>query len=111
MAKRDFNDEERYAVYTVHGEKCYMCGEPIDLLSMEVDHIIPEKCLDDPDGLAAILAGYGLPPDFDINSFANWLPSCKRCNNRKRDAVFNPTPMVQVELQRAADKAVEAAAL
>lgn len=108
MAKRQFSDHERYAVYTVHNEKCYMCGEPIDLLSMEVDHIIPETLLEEPTKLTTILGTYGLPADFNLQSFANWLPACGPCNNRKRSRVFNPTPRIQLELQIAASKASQA---
>jgi 5-methylcytosine-specific restriction endonuclease McrA len=111
MAKRQFSDHERYAVYTVHNEKCYMCGEPIDLLSMEVDHIIPEMLLEDPTKLTTVLDTYGLPADFNLQSFANWLPACGPCNNRKRSRVFNPTPRIQLELQIAASKASQAAEL
>jgi 5-methylcytosine-specific restriction endonuclease McrA len=111
MGKHQFTDAERYAVYNVHGEKCYMCGEPIDLLSMKVDHIIPEQLLNEPERLAAILAEYGLPTNFDLNSYANWRPACGPCNNRKRARIFNPTPRIQIELQIASEKAGEAEAL
>src|SRR5882724_3034060 len=111
MAKRQFSDAERYAVYTVHGEKCYMCGEPIDLFTIEVDHIIPETLLGDSERLATILTDYGLPGDFDLQSFSNWLPACGRCNNRKRSRAFNATPRIQLELQIAEEKAPQAAAL
>lgn len=111
MSKRQFSDSERYAVYTVHGEKCYMCGELVDLLSMEVDHIIPEALLEYPTRLEAVLALFGLPADFSLQSFANWRPACGRCNNRKRSRVFDPTPLIQIELQIAAEKAPKAAEL
>lgn len=111
MSKRQFSDPERYAVYTVHGEKCYMCGEPIDLFSMEVDHVIPESLLDDLPALQKVLNDYGLPKDFDIQSFANWMPACKGCNNRKRSRLFKPTPRIQLEIQIASEKAPKAAAL
>jgi hypothetical protein len=111
MAKRQFSDAERYAVYTVYGEKCYMCGEPIDLLTMEVDPVIPETLLNDPTRLATILSEYGLPADFNLQSFANWLPACRPCNNRKCSRVFNTTPRIQLELQIIAEKGPKAAAL
>ncbi|MBA2713181.1 MAG: HNH endonuclease [Rubrobacteraceae bacterium] len=98
-------------MYTVHGEKCYMCGEPIDLLTMEVDHIIPESLLGDPTRLAKILADYDLSASFDLQSFANWLPACRTCNNRKRSRVFNPSPLIQIQLQIAEEKAPQVAAL
>lgn len=108
MAKRQFSDAERYAVYTAHREKCYMCTEPVDLYSMQVDHVIPEALLDNPEELAATIAAFNLPNDFDVQSFQNWLPSCARCNNRKRSRIFNPTPRIQLELEIAAEKAPHA---
>ena len=111
MKRRQFIDVERYAVFTVHGERCYMCGIPLDLLTMEVDHILPASLADDPAKLRAITNTLGLPDDFALESFANWLPTCGRCNNRKRDLVFESTPIVQVELQKAAGKAARAAEL
>jgi len=111
MRRKQFSDAERHAVFTVHGERCYMCGTPLDLLSMEVDHILPASLADEPDKLRAITDSLGLPYDFGLESFANWMPACSRCNNRKSDLVFEPTPIVQVELQKAAEKAARAAEL
>lgn len=72
---------------------------------MQVDHIIPEHLLDDSIRLDAVLREFGLPPTFDLNSFENWMPSCPAHNNQKRDAVFEPTPIIQKVLQDAAKKA------
>lgn len=108
MSRYTFSDAERYAVYTVHGERCYMCHNVIDLLTMEVDHIIPEHLLDKPEELAGILHRFGLPHDFSLNSYANWMPACGPCNNRKRGKAFQPTPLIQMELQIAREKASKA---
>ena len=105
MSKRSFSAVERYAVFTVHGERCYMCSEPLDLQTMEVDHVIPEALLSEPVRLASVLENYGLPPDFDLQSWSNWLPACGPCNNRKRNRVFRPTTRVQLDLEIAAEKA------
>jgi len=43
MAKYSFNSVERFTVYITYGEKCYICAAPVDLQSMQVDHIIPES--------------------------------------------------------------------
>lgn len=88
-----------------------MCREPIDLLTMEVDHIIPETLLEDPTRLATILTDFGLAADFDPQSFANWQPACGPCNNRKRSRVFDSTPRIQLELQIALEKAPKVEAL
>ena len=78
---------------------------------MEVDHILPETLVEKPKELQAALNAFSLPQDFDINSFANWLPVCRPCNGSKRDLVFEPTPIIQVHLQRAIAKASAATEL
>lgn len=108
MSKRKFSNAERYAVFTIHLEKCYLCGKAIDLLSMVVDHVIPETLLDDPPKLAVVLEQLGLPADFDLQSFANWMPTCGPCNLRKREEVFEPSLLVQLCLQTARKKAPSA---
>jgi 5-methylcytosine-specific restriction endonuclease McrA len=105
MSKYNFSNEERYAIYTVHGEKCYLCNIPIDLKSMQIDHIIPESLINDKDKLDKVLSEFGLSHDFNLNSPDNWLPSCASCNRRKLDTIFTPSPIVQIELQNAIKKA------
>jgi hypothetical protein len=105
VTKRGFTAVERWAVYTVHGEKCYMCPRPLDLRSMQVDHIVPESLLDEPKALQHTLEQLGLPPDFQINDFGNWLPAHPDCNNLKSSTPFNPSLLIQMQLQRAAAKA------
>lgn len=108
MSRYQFSAAERYAVYVTHGERCYLCRHPVDLKTMQVDHIIPEHLEDTPAKLAKVKRDLGRPMSFDLNSFENWLPSCGSCNNRKRELVFEPSPLVQVELQRAAARAEDA---
>jgi hypothetical protein len=78
---------------------------------MEVDHVIPEALLDlssnpkRPRNTRVDPKQLWLPLDFDLQSFANWLPSCCPCNDRKRSRVFNPTPRIQLDLQIATEKA------
>lgn len=102
--KREFTDHERYAVFTAHGERCYLCRRPLDLQTMEVDHVLPEQLLSEPGRLATVLAHFGLPSTFEIQSLVNWLPSCRPCNNRKRAQVFEPVPAVLLELNEAGRK-------
>jgi hypothetical protein len=77
---------------------------------MHVDHVIPETLLDSPESLRAILQAFGLSIDFNLNSFENWMPACVPCNLRKIANVFEPTPLIQLELQKATDKAEDARA-
>jgi hypothetical protein len=110
MAKKAFSAAERYAVYMAHGEKCYLCTEPINLKTMQVDHVVPES-LEGTTKLAEALSLLGLPPTFDLQSFENWLPSCGPCNNLKSNQVFKPAPIVLALLQKAAERAPTAQAL
>lgn len=105
MSNYKFSPAERAEIFSTHGEKCYLCSKPLNLKTMEVDHVIPESLLEKPEELHAALNAFGLPPDFDLNSFANWLPACSPCNGAKNDLVFTPSPLVQVHLQRAIAKA------
>ena len=110
MSTYRFSDAERYAVFTVHGERCWLCGEPVGLLDMEVDHVIPES-LEGGQELADLLQQLGLPDDFDLNHFNNWMPAHRRCNREKSNAIFRPSPMIQLKLQGAAEKIGKAEAL
>ncbi len=110
MARYKFSAAERYAVFTVHNEKCWLCGEPIGLLETEVDHVIPETLIGNA-ALATVLTGLGLQADFEINSFANWMPAHRRCNGEKSDTVFRSSPLIQLKLQSAIDRADRAEAL
>src|SRR5690625_1481713 len=107
MSRYQFNVHQRYAIFTVHGERCYLCGRPIDLQTMQVDHIIPETLAENSGKLAATLEALGRPATFNVNSYENWLPSCAPCNNRKRDSVFEPAPIILIELDRAARRAMK----
>ncbi|MFD1328723.1 hypothetical protein [Mycoplana ramosa] len=55
VSKYVFTVHERWAIFRVHGERCYLGREPIDLKTMQVDHIVPESLLDDPESLAKAL--------------------------------------------------------
>ncbi|KKZ88546.1 HNH endonuclease signature motif containing protein [Rhizobium phaseoli] len=109
-AKHTFNDAERYAVWTVHGEQCWLCEEPVSYYACEVDHIIPES-LERSDGLPAILQGFGLPENFSLNSWANWMPACRNCNGSKGNRIFKATPLIQLRIERAGERAARAAEL
>lgn len=110
MSRYAFSEAERWAVYKTHGGRCYICREPVDFASFEVDHVIPESLADDTEALQRALLELGLPPSFEVNSFENWLTSCDTCNGRKRELVWQPSLLVQRVLQQAAQKASTARA-
>lgn len=104
MANYSFSAQERWAVWNVHGDACYMCRRPIDLQSMQVDHIVPEHLIGKPE-LVDVLKDLGRQENFNLNSYENWLPACADCNRRKSGMVLEATQIVQVNLQIAAKKA------
>lgn len=75
---------------------------------MEVDHLLPERLLDDTKAKSEAISSFALPQDFDLNSFANWLPAHATCNNKKRGHVFRPTPLIQIHVDRARERASKA---
>lgn len=109
VEKHNFTNEERFAVFRAHGEKCYICRRLIDFQSMEVDHVIPEMLLEDPPTLSRALADFGLPPQFNLKLFSNWLPTCRQCNGTKANLLFTPSPLIQLQLQKAIAKAEKVA--
>jgi hypothetical protein len=105
MSQYKFSSAQRYAIFLVHGMKCYLCGVPLDLTSMVVDHVLPEHLLATPSLLDAAKLALGLPASFDLNSFENWMPACGPCNGRKAALQFAPSLLIQAELQQLAEKA------
>lgn len=57
-----------------------------------VDHVLPESLVDDEAKRASVVAMYGLAPSFEINSFENWVPAHPKCNQRKSENLFTPSP-------------------
>lgn len=96
MAKHSFTVEERYAVYKTHGRRCYLCGDPVDMKTVEIDHVIPEVLLDEPAELARIMGEFDLPTSFDLNSYDNWMPACRTCNRAKSSTLLRRTPITQI---------------
>jgi excinuclease UvrABC ATPase subunit len=77
-------------------------------MSMEVDHVIAESLLSKEGRLAEVLRLLGRSKQFQVNSFENWLPSCRGCNGEKRNAVFDPSPVIQLQRQAAQQRANKA---
>jgi hypothetical protein len=101
----------RHAIYTVHGEKCYMCHAPLNLQTMEIDHVIPQTLADEPSRLAKVLAELGRPADFDVNSYENMSPACGPCNSGKSNIIWESSLLIQLHLQKAKAKAADVEAL
>lgn len=108
MSTYKFSNAQRYSIFVTHGMKCYLCGVPLDLISMAVDHVLPEHLLATPSLFDAAKSALGLPASFELNSFENWMPACGACNRRKSALQFEPSLLIQVELQHLAKKADKA---
>ena len=65
LSKYRFKPSERYAVFTVHGEICYLCRKPVDMATFQVDHIIPESLESKKETLKKALDSYGLDGSFN----------------------------------------------
>lgn len=101
MAKYQFSDIERMAIWLAHKRRCAHCDDPImRFKDLEIDHALPESLLSNPDELEKIKVEYGLGSGFEINSYYNWVPSCIKCNRRKsnrrlsKQSIFNLLELV-----------------
>ena len=103
MSKQHLSTAKRHAIWTVHGERCYLCNELCAFSETEIDHILPERLVGTPD-LLHTLEKLGLDCKFDLTSYSNLLPAHKTCNQRKAGRVFRPSLLIQQELERANDK-------
>lgn len=57
-----------------------------------MDHVLPESLLSDDIKRKAIFGEYGLPEDFNINSYENWLPCHNHCNQSKGSKLLTFVP-------------------
>lgn len=92
MKKRKFTYSERYAVWHCHGQRCWLCTEPLRLVDTTIDHFFPESLLSDNTLRLKELGEYGLDDNFDIDGFENWLPCHSRCNQTKGSKTFGFIP-------------------
>lgn len=107
MSKYRFTLYERYAVWSFHKQQCYLDFEPVLWRDAQVDHVIPENMTEKPEELKKLLHDCGLPENFNLNDYCNWMPIHGRCNASKQDSTYFEAPrMVQVlrRLQEVAEK-------
>jgi hypothetical protein len=92
MSDYRFNNIEKFTIWNSYGNRCFWCGEPISYNDTTIDHVLPEKLIDNPDELKRIKTNYKLQDDFEINDFCNWVPSHSNCNARKNKSIFINSP-------------------
>ncbi len=83
-----------------HGQRCWLCTEPLRLVDATIDHFFPESLLVDNVRRIEVLGEYGLNDGFDINGFENWLPCHSRCNQAKGNKTFGFIPGNMLVLQK-----------
>ncbi len=83
MSKERISYGKRFALWHAHAGRCPYCGLPIRLLDMQIDHILPEWLLSDPEQFSRVRKEYALDDGFDLCDFCNWLPTHPGCNRRK----------------------------
>jgi hypothetical protein len=103
--KRRFSYAERYAVWLCHGPKCSWCHEPLRLLETTIDHQLPESLLYQDAQREGVFLEYGLPKDFKINGYENWMPCHNHCNQSKGDRSSDFVPGIKKILDRLRVKA------
>lgn len=99
--RRTLTAIDRLAILTSHKEQCFWCLSPLTYSNTEVDHLIPQSLFSDQTRLEATLAGFGLDASFDVNSYSNLVPMCRRCNRDKSDAIYIKAPMMLTLLAKA----------
>lgn len=108
MSKYRFSHSERFAVWKTYGYRCFWCREPIEFKETTVDHVIAESVEENLDELSKIKAHYGLPEDFQVNSYENWVPAHSGCNSLKGETVYASSPAMIAVLDKVQKQAPEA---
>ncbi|WP_299934560.1 HNH endonuclease signature motif containing protein [uncultured Pelagimonas sp.] len=103
MSKQKLSTAQRQAIWTIHGERCYLCHQLCAFSDTEIDHVIPER-LAGTDELPQTLEALGLDAAFNLLSYENFLPSHRSCNRRKSGHAFKASPIIQHEIERAIEK-------
>ena len=100
MAKYSFSAAETFAVWRNNYERCWLCHRPLSLTECTVDHVLPERLIENDEERAAVFRLFGLDSSFELNSFENWLPAHNWCNGKKSDVVLDYSGGVQIVLQK-----------
>lgn len=107
--KKTFTTGESAAVWLAYEGICTLCETPIlDLRSNTVDHVLPENLQNKPSEFEAARKLYGLPDDFDLNDFGNWVAAHPKCNSRKGQTIFDGVQAMSMILARAKRKGEQA---
>jgi hypothetical protein len=98
MARVKLNDTERTAFKEVYKYECYICEKKKEPNELEIDHIIPPNKQEE-----AITMGV-IDEKFDIDSYHNYAPICRPCNQNKSDMLASTPRRVILFLEIAEKK-------
>jgi hypothetical protein len=112
VSKYRLSYSERYALWKAYDGRCFYCEKPLDFDNMTVEHILPERLSENPAELRRWRQKYEIDelfPGFQINHFANWVPTHHKCNLRKGSDILpkKMTLMVLEQVQRRLPKVRE----
>jgi 5-methylcytosine-specific restriction endonuclease McrA len=108
VKRRQIPRAARYGVWEAWDGCCYWCQEPISPFGdCEIDHVIPLEALRSV-GAEELRRRYALPSDFDFDDFPNWVPTHRRCNQRKRELLLDASPVLLLDLTVVRSKVTEA---
>lgn len=89
MSIHQFNHIEKETLYKSYEKKCFYCGELIYFRELHIDHVVPEHLFKKQELLEDLKKQCGIPNDFNINSYNNWVPAHARCNLKKAGKPFS----------------------
>lgn len=79
---------KRTALWHAHSKRCAYCREPLGFGELVVDHVLPQRLVDDIEAYSQVSKDLNLPEGFDLLDYGNWLPSHNMCNLQKGKTVF-----------------------
>jgi hypothetical protein len=105
--QRTITTTQRFGVWKAWNGRCFWCREPVPYKDCNIDHVIPLAAV--VDGQAyEVRANYGLAPDFDFDSFGNWVPAHLGCNSSKGTTLVDPSPAFALHLTQVQSRVASA---
>ena len=77
MNRRDILRQRIWLKYNKH---CAYCGKELEYKDMQVDHMVSKYSVEMYRNPEVVFG-----ENFKVDSFANLMPSCRRCNHYKRE--------------------------
>lgn len=109
MSRTNFDNIIRTALWNSYNNKCFYCSQSLLWDDLQIDHLVPESIVTDPNRFSKLKSDYELNNDFRINDLYNLVPTHSRCNNRKTDILFSKkTTLFYLEITQQKIEKIEA---